>query len=57
MQNFSVIKFFSLLHIPSPAASQVSKAFHNFQSGLKKLEEYMSCLKAAEMNGGVYRKG
>lgn len=52
MQNFSVLKFISLLHIPSSAASQVSKAFNDFQSGLKKLEEYMSCLKAAEVNGG-----
>ena len=49
--NFSILKFISLLHIPFPAASRVSKAFHDFQLGLKKLEEYMSCLKGAEVNG------
>lgn len=53
VQNISVLALIFLLHIPSPDASRVSKTFHEYQSGLKKLEENMSCLKAAEVNGGL----
>lgn len=55
-QNFSVLELISLLHIPFPAVSQVSKGFNDFQLGLKKLEEYMSCLTAAEVNGMGYNR-